>query len=157
MSHHTLLCIVKLCRNKKKYTFLLGIWQLLRVFTCECIRPSDCSRLCNTPSLSFSWNAWMCASSSPSGPEGAIFQHSVEVPLLRSELFKDLRWAAQPALVSCCHVGWAKSSQWQMCMTSAEKKYHIWRFCRGFSALFHFMLLLLCMPRKTALLNHFFF
>ncbi|XP_030299484.1 gamma-sarcoglycan [Sparus aurata] len=25
------------------------------------------------------------------GPEGAIFQHSVEVPLLRSELFKDLR------------------------------------------------------------------
>lgn len=30
-------------------------------------------------------------SSSPSGPEGALFQHSVEVPLLRSELFKDLR------------------------------------------------------------------
>ncbi|XP_053176854.1 gamma-sarcoglycan [Scomber japonicus] len=25
------------------------------------------------------------------GPEGALFQHSVEVPLLRSELFKDLR------------------------------------------------------------------
>lgn len=29
--------------------------------------------------------------SPPSGPEGALFQHSVEVPLLRSELFKDLR------------------------------------------------------------------
>ncbi|TNN01614.1 gamma-sarcoglycan [Takifugu flavidus] len=25
------------------------------------------------------------------GPEGALFQHSVEIPLLRSELFKDLR------------------------------------------------------------------
>lgn len=28
----------------------------------------------------------------PSGPEGALFQHSVEVPLLKSELLKDLRW-----------------------------------------------------------------
>lgn len=27
---------------------------------------------------------------SPPGPEGALFQHSVEVPVLRSELFKDL-------------------------------------------------------------------
>lgn len=28
---------------------------------------------------------------SSSGPEGALFQHSVEVPLLKSELLKDLR------------------------------------------------------------------
>lgn len=27
---------------------------------------------------------------SPLGAEGALFQHSVEVPVLRSELFKDL-------------------------------------------------------------------
>lgn len=27
---------------------------------------------------------------SPPGAEGALFQHSVEVPVLRSELFKDL-------------------------------------------------------------------
>lgn len=26
-----------------------------------------------------------------SGPEGALFQHSVEVPLLKSELLKDLK------------------------------------------------------------------
>lgn len=35
--------------------------------------------------------AEVCERVSPPGPEGALFQHSVEVPLLRSELFKDLR------------------------------------------------------------------
>lgn len=36
-----------------------------------------------------------------SGPEGALFQHSVEVPVLRSELFKDLKWVIPPLAQFC--------------------------------------------------------
>lgn len=50
---------------------------------------------------SVTWSIWTCL---PPGPEGALFQHSVEAPVLRSELFKDLRSAVQAPFIRAHHL-----------------------------------------------------